>query len=66
MSGIRKYHPEQGNPDPKGHAWYVLTDKWILDKKYRILMIKLTDHMKFNKKEGPREDASISLRRENK
>jgi hypothetical protein len=26
-----------GNPDQKGHAWCVLTDKWILAKKYRIL-----------------------------
>jgi hypothetical protein len=34
MDGTRKYHPETGNPDPKGHAWYVLTDKWILGKKY--------------------------------
>jgi hypothetical protein len=29
-------------------------------------MIQLTGHMKFNKKEGPSEDASIPLRRENK
>jgi hypothetical protein len=28
----RKHNPECGNPDPKGHAWYVLTDKWILAK----------------------------------
>jgi hypothetical protein len=26
-------------PDPKGHAWYVLTDKWILAKKYRMPII---------------------------
>jgi hypothetical protein len=29
MDGTRKYHPEQGNLDPKGHAWYVLTNKWV-------------------------------------
>jgi hypothetical protein len=31
--GTRKYHPEWSNPDPKGHAWYELVDKWILAKK---------------------------------
>jgi hypothetical protein len=29
----RKYHPESGNSDPKRHAWYVLTNKYILAKK---------------------------------
>jgi hypothetical protein len=29
---LEKY-PELGNSDPKQHAWYVLTDKWILTKK---------------------------------
>jgi hypothetical protein len=33
MNGTRKYHPELGNSDPKEHAWYVLTNKWILAKK---------------------------------
>ena len=36
MDGTRKYHPERGNSDkgnPKGHAWYILTNKWILAKK---------------------------------
>jgi hypothetical protein len=32
MDGTRKYHPEWGNSDAKGHAWYVLTNKWILAK----------------------------------
>ena len=32
MDEARKYHPEWGNSDPKGHAWYVLINKWILDK----------------------------------
>jgi hypothetical protein len=62
MGGTRKYHPEWGNPETKGHAWYILTDKWILAKKNIIPMIHLTEHMKFNKKKGPSEDASIWLR----
>ena len=33
MDGAREYHPEWGNSDPKGHSWYVLTNKWILAKK---------------------------------
>jgi hypothetical protein len=33
MDGTRKYHPEWGNSDSKGHAWYVLINKWILAKK---------------------------------
>jgi hypothetical protein len=32
MDGTRKYLPEQGNSDPKGYAWHVLTSKWILAK----------------------------------
>jgi hypothetical protein len=51
MDRTRKYHLEWGNPNPKGHAWYVLTDEWILAQKLRIPMIKLKNHMKFNKKE---------------
>jgi hypothetical protein len=48
--------PELGNPNPKGHTWFVLTDKWILATKYRIPMIH--SHLKkLNKKEGPSEDA---------
>jgi hypothetical protein len=66
MDRTRKYHPKLGNPDPKGHAWYVLIDKWGLGKKYRIPMIQLTDIMKFNKKEGPSEDVSMAFKREKK
>ena len=47
---------ESGNPDPKGHAWYALTDKWILAKKPQVPMIQLIDLRKFNKKEGPSVD----------
>ena len=43
----------------------MLTDKWILVKKYKIPMIQPTDPKKFNKKEGPSENASIPLRRRN-
>jgi len=32
MDGTRKYHPEWGNSDPKGHEQHVFT-KWILVKK---------------------------------
>jgi hypothetical protein len=44
----------------------MLTDKWILTKKYRIPRIQLTDHKMFNKQEGLSEDASIPFRRRNK
>jgi hypothetical protein len=56
MNGLRKYHPQLGNPGPKGHAWYVLTDKWVLAIKYSIPMLKLTDPKKLNKKKSPGED----------
>jgi hypothetical protein len=63
MDGTRKYHPEWGNPDPKGNAWCVLTNKWILAKKYRISKIQPRDCKKFSKQKGPSEDTSIPLRR---
>jgi hypothetical protein len=56
MGKTRKYHPECGNPNPKGYACYALTDKWILAIKYRIFMIYPTDPMKLNQKEGLREN----------
>ena len=46
MYGTRKYHPESSNTDPKGLGWYVLTDKYILAKKFRIPIIQLSDHRK--------------------
>ena len=46
--------------------WYVLTDKWILDKKLGIPMIQLTDHMKLKKKEDQSVDASVLPRRGHK
>jgi hypothetical protein len=66
MEGTRKYYPEQRNPDPKEHIRYVLTDMWILAKKFRLPMIQLTDNMNFNKKEDPNVNTSILLRRRNK
>ena len=40
--------------------------KWILTMKYRITTLQSTEAKKPNKKEGPREDAWITFRRENK
>ena len=51
------------NPSPNSSS--VLTDKWIVGKKYRIPMIQHTDPKKL-KKGGRSEDASIPLRRGNK
>lgn len=45
---------------------YVFTVKWVLVKKYRILMTQLKDHMKFKKKESPSEYVSIPFIRKNK
>jgi hypothetical protein len=59
MDGTRKYHPEWGNSDPKWHAWYILTNKWILEKKYRKPRIKPTEYMKCNKQKSLSGDASI-------
>jgi hypothetical protein len=53
MDGNKKYHPMCGNPNPKGHVWYVLTDNWILAKKFGTTIIQLTDCRKLNKKEDP-------------
>jgi hypothetical protein len=33
MDGSRKYHSKWGNSDPKGPAWYVHTNMWIVAKK---------------------------------
>jgi hypothetical protein len=34
---------------------HVLTDEWILAKKYRILRIQPIDYKKYNKQKGPSE-----------
>jgi hypothetical protein len=64
MDWTRNYHPECGNTS-KSTSRDVLTDEWILPQKHRILMRHPTDHKKLNKKEGPSENASISLGRNN-
>ena len=55
--GTRKCHLEQGNPITKEHAWYALTDEWMLAPKVRINKIQLTDHRKL--KELKWEDQSV-------
>jgi hypothetical protein len=50
----------------KEHAWYALTDKWILAQELAIPKIQFTDHMKLKKKEDQNVDASGLLRRRNK
>jgi hypothetical protein len=67
MDRTRNYHPERGNSDLKGHAWYVLTNKWILaPKKNRISKIQSTELKKFNKLKSPSEGTSVPLGREKK
>ena len=61
MDRPRKYHPEGGSPDTKGHECYVLTDKWTLAKQYRIPMMQLTDPVSISKNKGPIVDISIPL-----
>jgi hypothetical protein len=50
MNGTRKYHPEWGNSDPKRHAWYVLTYKWILakTKKEKTTTKTHTEHPRYS------------------
>jgi hypothetical protein len=60
--------------DTKGHAWYVLTNRWILAKRtkqtnkhpYRIHKIQSTEFKRLNKLKCPSEDASVPLGREKK
>ena len=59
-------HPERGNPVPKGYACYILTNKWILTKKYRISKIQYTELKKVNKPKCPSEDTSVPLGKEKK
>ena len=66
MDGSRGYHPKRGNQTTKEHAWYALTDKWILAQKLRIPRIQFAKHMKLKKKEDQSVYTSILLRRRNK
>ena len=60
--------------DTKGHAWYVLTNRWILAKRtkqtnkhpYRIHKIQSTEFKRLNKLKCPSEDASVPLGRKEK
>jgi hypothetical protein len=61
MDGIRKYHPEWGNPITKKHTWYVLTDKWIVVQKLGLPKIQLAKHMKLKKKEDQNVGALVLL-----
>jgi hypothetical protein len=63
---LEKYHPQWGNRDPKGHAWYLLTDKYILAINYRIQVFYSTDSSNLNKEDGPSKDAWILLKSGNK
>jgi hypothetical protein len=65
INGSGRYHPEWGNTFTKGHSWYSLTDKWILDQKLRIPKIQFAKLMKF-KKEDQCVDTSFLLWRGNK
>jgi hypothetical protein len=38
MYGSGRYHPKWGNPITKELTWYALIDKWLLAKKFRILL----------------------------
>jgi hypothetical protein len=57
---------KRGNSVTKDCTWYVLTDKWILDKERGIPTIQLIDHIKLKRKEDQRGDNSVLLRRGNK
>jgi hypothetical protein len=54
------------------HAWYLLTNKWILakskqqQKTYRIHKIKFTEFKRLNKLKCPSYDASVPLGTEKK
>jgi hypothetical protein len=58
MVETRIHHPNsvRSNSDPKGHAWYVLTNKWTLAKNCRIPIIHHTNATTLNRKEGTSED----------
>jgi hypothetical protein len=58
MNASGGYHPAWGNPNPKEHTWYTLTDKWILAQKLRISKIQFAKHMKL-KKEDQSVDTSL-------
>ena len=63
MDGPGGHHPEWGNPIIKELKWYVLTDKWILAEKLRILYkMQFAKRMKL-KKQDQSVDTLVLLRR---
>jgi hypothetical protein len=56
MDGSRKYHPQWGNSDSKEHAWYVLTNKWILAKTNKNkTKINHTEHPRYRIQNSKRD-----------
>jgi hypothetical protein len=47
MNGTRKYHRKWGNSDAKWHAWYVLNNKWILEKKVQNTQVQQAEGSKW-------------------
>jgi hypothetical protein len=54
MDGTIKKDPEWGNSDPERQIWYVLSYKWILTIKERIVMLQSTDSERLTNKEDLR------------
>jgi hypothetical protein len=68
MDETRKCQSVRDNSDPKGHAWYVLTNKWILAKKKSTEYPRYSPQnlKKFNKLKVPSKNASVPLGKEKK
>jgi hypothetical protein len=66
MVGTWKDHPQCGNPDPERHIWFVFTYKWNNSHKAQNKHATIHRPEKLSVKDGPREDACYSLRKENK
>jgi hypothetical protein len=59
------FHADTGAQRVCGrHAWYVLTNKWILAKKVQNTLDTILRTQEVNKLRGPSEDDSIPLGRE--
>ena len=46
---VENINPSEVSSVIKDHTWYVLTDKWLLDKECGIPTIQLTDYMTFKR-----------------
>jgi hypothetical protein len=60
MDGTRQYHPKRGNSGPETHTWFVLTYKWMLATKYRMIMLQSIYSKKLSN-EASREDCESHL-----